>query len=893
MAVKTNTREVANLWENIKNISGIAWIVPDTLLWLTETLENRIVIDSTTAKMFKNIHKWLDIEDKIRWLKENITNNKMARPTPMPTESNVADRELDIQTNDIDTLDNIDNSISIVQQKIIEIKEEINSNNDIKKQKWNQQNQQQQTDKAQASANNSVIKKDLSEYTRLNPLLKELQTYQSFRDNYENILESRRNEFDAVYQLSDKFDFDGQISSIASGQTPPKHLNNFDYKDSLSAISLETLFFSDTVDNTSYSICDANTGKEIEDIGGYEVTVWWKKVKVKWIKIENNELKINELEIEPIQDIKFPATIKLNVRGSASESWVYLDVFKPLTISLQSPEMDVTTRQTNYDRYNSNDSVNHRIEAEYNAKREERENELIWEMLRSNGNEWEVNKIYENKTLKSEFIKKIRGNDNVPFPMMDIDALKTEFRDEITTKKIPLQYLVKDNAFTDYLRQNIAKNVEEFLKKKVKKNIDADATLRDEVLTTFTDFQTNMANTLSDDPNVRTDFEQTINQTRSNKRKRRDNYMRFLIWKSDGMQNQSLELNDKNHTYNINLSCVTMNKLVAEIEVDGKKIPSFAWRNLNELMKSIVQSGRIESNKLAAHIAFGALKSMVKMIKANNMNIDVRNANGNIVETRMIDDKLSINEIDGTWRTVSKIFDEDHFKNLKDFNTLDIALWQLSKDFHRTMHFYNQDYKRATQYTRVNKLMKYDPRWMRGLRWLRKTWNWRSRNNLDFEFQSTAVTVWDKTANISFEKGKFTLSMWDKEYTSRNIWRLLKKNKEFDGMQMEIMWAINGKFIEMLRNNARVKNSNFWVYDKKLKRLYVLDASWSLNYVNWPTRNPISGRSKSRWFGKIKDKNMPNTMTPITDEAEIKQFWQNPILGGKMVKSMMRRLWGM
>ena len=61
-------------------------------------------------------------------------------------------------------------------------------------------------------------------------------------------------------------------------------------------------------------------------------------------------------------------------------------------------------------------------------------------------------------------------------------------------------------------------------------------------------------------------------------------------------------------------------------------------------------------------------------MKANNMNMDVRNASGNLVETRMNDDKLTINEIDDTGRTVSKIFDEDHFKNLKDFNTLDIAL---------------------------------------------------------------------------------------------------------------------------------------------------------------------------------------------------------------------------
>jgi hypothetical protein len=66
------------------------------------------------------------------------------------------------------------------------------------------------------------------------------------------------------------------------------------------------------------------------------------------------------------------------------------------------------------------------------------------------------------------------------------------------------------------------------------------------------------------------------------------------------------------------------------------------------LLKSIVSSGKISSNKLAVHIAFGVVKTMIKMIKANNINMDVRNGNGNLVETRMIDDKLSINEVDDT-----------------------------------------------------------------------------------------------------------------------------------------------------------------------------------------------------------------------------------------------------
>jgi hypothetical protein len=65
-------------------------------------------------------------------------------------------------------------------------------------------------------------------------------------------------------------------------------------------------------------------------------------------------------------------------------------------------------------------------------------------------------------------------------------------------RDVPLEFLVSSNAFTDYLRNNIAKNVEDFLKKEVKDNINNNANqpFRNDILTVFTDFQTNIANAL-------------------------------------------------------------------------------------------------------------------------------------------------------------------------------------------------------------------------------------------------------------------------------------------------------------------------------------------------------------------------------------------------------------
>jgi len=897
MAVKTNTREVASLWENIKNISGIGWIIPDTLLWLAETLENRISLDVTTKKLFDNIEKWLNIDDQITKIKESIDDSKkkILRPTwvNLP-ENKIGPRTIEGTVGSIGDFTNIVDALERIQQDKLFIENLIKSNSQTERDNKGKGDEAKEN-RTLAWNNKYVLDFDLRECNRLIPLLQELKTLQEFKDNYGDILTTRKQEFIDLKNLSGKFDFGKTIQS-ESASTNPK-LNNLNYKDNFSSpIPLKTVFFgANAPEGPEYAICDVNTGKAIEYDWWYNLTISGKEVKIKWLTVDSDQLRINNLEIDPIQDIKFPVTIKLGMRWSQSKDGVYLDVFKPMTITVQAPKMSQADRQANYDRYNSTNTITDRVQSEYNNKHEARENEVVWELLRANGNEAEINKIYENETLRKEFVKQVRNNGSVPFPMLDIAVLQTEFRDKITddsaSSKVPLQYLINDNAFTDYLRQNIAKNVEDFLKKKVKKNVDGNINLRNEILTTFTKFETNLSKTLWDDPSVRTDAENTLNLARSNKRKRRDNYMRFLVGRSESLKDWSLELNDKNHKYSVDLSCETMNKLVANIEVDGQKI-ALAWRNLKELLKSIVGSGRIESNKLAVHVAFGVVKTMIKMMKANNMNMDVRNASGNLVETRLNDDKLTINEIDNTGRTVSKIFDEDHFKNLKDFNTLDIALWQLTKDFHSIMHYYNQDYKKATQYTRVNRLMKYDPRWTRWLRRLRKTWNWKKKNTLDFEFPPTTVTVWDRTTNISFEKGKFAISMWDKEYTTGNIGRFLKKHREFDGMQMEIMAVINNKYTDMLRVNARVKKTNFGVYDYKLKRLYILDSNGKLNYIDGPTRNPISGISKWQWYGKIMEKNMPNSMTPMTNESEIAQFWQNPLLGGRMVKSMQRRLWG-
>lgn len=902
MAIRNpHTHELNSINERIRNRQDIWSIVNDQLFWLLNNNPNKnIIVDWGLAIQLWNMPNILDIE-------QDITNLIWQFPFTAITWS--------IHNSVISTT-RLWNA-NFVQQELSLTNWYINNLNNKISQETNNMNSQPQNQRQAYKTTYIVpLENERNQHQTNKVLLEQLLPLRQVWDMFENVIgpQNSTDRNTRIWELKLINNVVNRIYRINQTNFIPKlpNIPNVDFWQNFNItsgwnisnnIALDAVFTPNWLTNLwntyniSYDICSEETWEVILKQNNWlkVTTLWWQEVTLKWVNINNNILEWQNITIDPVNGLTFPVNFKLAVRWRINDAntWINIDHYKPFDIIINAPKISQNDRELNYNNYNNNNSIDNRISTEYQNNHEKWENEVIRNILRSNGNEEEVNKIYDNPILRDELIIRLRANNNIQFPIMNIQNLINGFKNSMTSeaRDVPLEFLVSSNAFTDYLRNNIAKNVEDFLKKEVKDNINNNANqpFRNDILTVFTDFQTNIANALWDDPSVRTNAEYTLNSIRSNSKRRRDNYMRFLIGRSETLQNQSLELSDMNHSYSINLSCETMNKLVANIEVDGQKI-ALAWRNLNELLKSIVSSGKISSNKLAVHIAFGVVKTMIKMIKANNINMDVRNGNGNLVETRMIDDKLSINEVDDTWRIVSKIFDEDHFKNLKDFNTLDIALGQLTKDFHQNMHYYNQDYKRATQYTRVNTLMKFDPRGTRWLRRIRKMWNWRKRNTLDFEFPSTTVTVWEKTANISFEKGKFTVSMWDKEYATTNIGRLMKKHREFDGMQMEIMSAVNSKFVDMLRANARIEKTNFGAYDNKLRRLYILDASWKLNYINWPIRNPISGRTKWQWYWKIMDKNMPNSMIPVTSESEVAQFWQNPLLGGRVVKSMMRRL---
>jgi hypothetical protein len=176
------------------------------------------------------------------------------------------------------------------------------------------------------------------------------------------------------------------------------------------------------------------------------------------------------------ENITFPAKLSLNVRIRIQDpaTGINIDHFKPLTLTINAPQIGLAEREQAYNAMNQNQEVNQRITAEYsNRTREEIENDVIWEILRANGNEEEIKQIYDNEEHRNILIQRIRGIQGL-IPVFNQQGLVNGFRQEMTrlNREVPMQNLVSVRAFTDYLRRNLAKNVRDYVREQIHDVID-------------------------------------------------------------------------------------------------------------------------------------------------------------------------------------------------------------------------------------------------------------------------------------------------------------------------------------------------------------------------------------------------------------------------------------
>lgn len=691
--------------------------------------------------------------------------------------------------------------------------------------------------------------------------------------------------------------------------------------------------------NFRYSLCDETWNPLRNNWWRLEIQQWWQTVNIRWITFDDaaQTMRIDNLEITPIDWLTFPLNLDLNVRVRIhdNDTWLDIDHHKPIHLEITRPTLAQATRENAYDSLIP--PMNDRIIAEYTDRyREDLENEAIWKILREwwNGNEAEVNEIYNNETRRNLFIDRIRRRLTWNIPLLNLAALQAWFRWDMTreNRDVPVQYLLNQNVFQNYVRQSIPDNLKKYASDQITNNARIH---RDDILNEFLTFQTDVANgkldnndnlaVLAQIPNDN-DWPQSHPENwrqrlrRSNSRK--NNYTKFFQWRNAELNNLTLETEDWEIKYWVKVECTWVNRITATINIDGKEEPEIIEAaNHDRLIRWILSRANTKdweplNRKLRCNIALSVLKAMVIMSPQRlNREIPLTNftdARWNNIACDRIEAFIRwenlrirgwmVNQATHTRQNVT-IFDENQFKSLHDIDALENWVRELSTQINSIMNATAQEYQNATNWLLHNRenrnLLKYDTaQW---LRWwpIKRLW-WRIRygkTNNNFDFNTSVNEAW-KNVSISFNKWKFTVSWefdWQEyKYEAKDLWSILRKKinrkRVFDWIELAMVAAINEQYVEKLRTNNLVQTENFAVSDlnnDKTWKVYIFDEGGNLSYLEIEDRalNPLWTRNAWR----IDPEQIPIERIRCNDQ-ERKEFMQNPLLAWRLMREMRRRL---
>ena len=686
--------------------------------------------------------------------------------------------------------------------------------------------------------------------------------------------------------------------------------------------------------NSVYSLCDEDWNPLSNNWWRLEIQQWWETLNIRWITFDNTAqtMRIDNLEITPIEWLTFPLSLDLNVRVRIhdDDTWLNIDHHKPIHIEINRPTLATADRETAYDSLVP--PMNDRIMAEYDDRyRENLENEAIWRILREWWNEAEVNEIYNNETRGNMLIDRIRERLRWHFPFLAIGHLQTWFRTDMTrnNRDVPVQYLLNQNAFQNYVRQSIPDNLRNFASWQINNNANA---YRDDILQEFINFQTDVINSPKDNlDNLRflaqvpddNDWPQSHPDSRwqrlIGRNSRKNNYTKFFQWRSANLENQILETEDWEIGYWVKVECIWVNRITATIIIDWREEPEIIEAaNHDRLITWILNRANTKdweplNRKLRCNIALSVLKAMVMMSPQRlNREIPLTNfvdARGNVVPCDRIEANIcrwnlrirgwNVNLANRTRQNVI-IFDENQFKNLHDIDMLEDWVRELSTQINSIMNATAEEYQGAVDSVRGNAwLLDYDTKqWLTG--WpIKRLW-WRlayGKTNTNFDFDTSVHEAW-KNVNIEFHGWKFTVT-WEFDgqeykYEAKDLWSILRKKinrkRVFDGIELAMVAAINEQYIERLRTNNLVQTENFAVSDfnvDKTWKVYIFDEDGNLSYLEIEDRalNPLWARNA----GRIDPNAIPAERIRC-NEQERREFMQNPLLAWRLQREMRRRL---
>lgn len=771
-----------------------------------------------------------------------------------------------------------------------------------------------------------ILKEYLSEKWNLESRKKEIQRqideYNEILNIFGTLLNKRTKEVKDVQEAAQKFNTTSNLPNLT-----------VNYGTNIWPMNLNPVFVT-TGTTPNYTFCDENW-EALQSWGwGYQVsTKNGQTVNIDGLSIVGNTLSATNLRITPIEGINFPLTLDLMVRGRMSVWGIGVDHFKPLRLSINGPILSTIERENAYDALNTGGVFANRVASAYtDHERTKYENESFWNILRSGGNEAEIDAIQQDPAKSKMLIQRIRTSLAARLPVLAIPYLQSQFRADMTRmdREVPAQYLLNATVFSDYLRQNLDERVSNFIKDEVTRSINADPGLKNAIIQTLISFQSDINHDKADMNDMqftdtlsalswRGKTPQPLNDSgwfgrifrrRSNK----NNYTKFFKGRSQRIENQHVNTEDGDVAYSLQIEGKGINKFVATIEIKGKDEPliidaSHPTALVAAILRIVhTKDGEPLKRKVKTHMAIDALKALVMMSPQHLIRqIPLISINGEYcdrLETFVQWNNLIMRgaRVDPNTRvrTNTVIFDEQKFKNLNNVYDLSDGLHRLSLQITEILNSVAWEYESAVSWLRNKSLRNYDTRQF--LRWgpIKRLW-WRIRHwstKTDFDFQ-TSVNAAGKNINISFEKGMFTLTgqfEWE-EYTltSRNLWSLLRKKKNrrriFDGVELQIVEAVNENMVQQLRGNNLIASENFAVADQnrdKSGKVYIFDDSGDLSYID------IEDIPYPNLFWQRGSRCIPHNVIPPNrircSEKERREFFQNPILSGRLIREMKRRL---
>lgn len=955
MAIKNPlTQEINNINERIRNRQDFGNIANEQLFGLlNNTPQRNMIIDGTMALQLGNLPNLLDIQ-------QDITNLRGTLPTTAAW-NNTTNNVIAPWTLTNSTI--IQQTISQVNQHITNLPTLINNETQIIEQQsyaqWYTGNQNQIDNQrrnyinTERNARVTPLQAELSQQQRNLSILQQLLPLQQIRDVFRPIIgapgntstNTRVGELTLINNIVKDILLVNQNGFIPT--IPPQTLT---YAGNLTNIPLDTNFVPTgltSVGNTytiDYALCDNQSGEPLtRQNNGLQTTLLsGETVTITWLQLNGNQLTGTNIQIQPIEWLKFPINIPIAIRGRiAWPAGINLDNYKTFNITINAPQLSATDRQQAYNELNQNNNqglptVNARLAAEYSdANRTNIENEVIREILETNWNKAEIDKIYNNEQQRNLLVERIRGILN-PMPIFSQQQLETGFMNNMIdiNKKIPVQYLVNKEAFTDYLRNNLEENVKKFVRGEIKTAINT-TPQRNNILRTVMNFQSDIINDKLDNndhrtldqnvPNIRPQgHPNSLWQRLTRRNSNRNNWTKFFDGRESKSFEDKLETNEGELGFDLKVAVHGVNKIVITINIKGEDEPIILdTKDVNEMTHMILRleatkSGEPINRKLRCRMALNAVKAIVSMSPVTlhrQYQWAITGVDGQQHQVDRISTHIRWENLVVRWSCAAShnnppdqyrqrvnhvIFDEKRYKWLHNINELERGMVALSGQINDIMDSMGNEFREATSRIKAAPLMRYNTK--QYLRWgpikrLRGRMVY-GKTNRKFDFDTTA-TSGSKTVNIKFEKGKFTLSgtFKDKpfEFKWRSLGTLLRKKidrlRVFDWVELAIFEKINEAMIEQLRTNNLITPENFWVTDlnkDKTWRVFMMDSHGDLSYIEIEDRN-LNPLKNWRTYGRINFNDLPPQRIRC-NEQERREFMQNPLLSGRLIRAMKNRL---